>query len=215
MKKIFLTLALVVCSMSAFSQFIQQGTLIDTNEYEDRKVDIPMRKGWDGSFGLGAGVSGYDMDAFLFRLDLNYGYNVTPWFYLGAGVSGHFTEISMAAVYINPRIYFSKRINSMYLDLNVGTTVASSVDADWDEYEYYSYDSFVYKASGLYAGVSLGYRFDNWELEAGMRVYNTKYGDAEKYDGEVHYDWADTEEYEYDEWFDPSGEFFLRMAFHF
>ena len=56
MKKIFLILALVVCSMSAFSQFIQQGTLIDTNEYEERKVDVPMRKGWDGSFGLGAGV---------------------------------------------------------------------------------------------------------------------------------------------------------------
>lgn len=201
MKKIFLTLALVVCSMSAFSQFIQQGTFIDTNEYEERKVEVSVREGWEGSFLGAVGAAGYEVPSFVaFRVDGSYGYNVTPKFYLGTSLGGHLGEVMYATLSINPRFYLSKRLNAGFWDFEFGYILGSS-EHDWGE-QYGDED--IYRANGLYFGLAYGYRFNKWSIEVGVNAYDTDWWD------DYHYEW----DY-YDEGLDPGVEFHLGFSFYF
>lgn len=200
MKKIFLTLALVACSMSAFSQFIQQGTFIDTNEYEERKVDVSVRKGWEGSFLGAVGAAGYEEPSLAFRVDGSYGYNVTPKFYLGASLGGHFGEVMYASLSINPRLYLSRQLNAGFWDFEIGYVLGSS-EYDWGEQ--YG-DGDIYRADGLYFGLAYGYRFDKWSIKVGINAYDTDWWDG-------YYDEWDY----YGEELDPGVELYFGISFYF
>ena len=62
-----------------------------------------------------------------YELGLSFGRTLTPFFHLGLGASYVFYSSSADGlpVWINPRLYFSRNVSSVYLDLRLGGMVYS------------------------------------------------------------------------------------------
>ena len=177
MKKLLVAL-LLVCSGGAYAQYIQgglvsQGTLMSTKTEVVRSgFDVWVGGGGDFAVNQNMDVSGH--------FDVNAGYNLNPRLFVGAGLN--YTGLSaIPSIYVNVRPYFSRDLNSLYLNVFAGMVLGGNVFVDWADYYYdeiYNYCSYAYagfcKPAGLMGGCSLGYVWNHFAVECGLNVIGCK-----------------------------------------
>lgn len=176
MKRVFLSLLIVLGCAPIFSQTALQSELQPINEF------TYLREGWQGTVGGGVGIG----DGMAFSVDGEFGKHITPKFYVGGGVAVNYNEAGALGLYISPRYYYSKKLNSFYVEASLGLTLLGV--GKFDEYvssysEYCSYDKFAGPATGL----AVGYVFnEKLSLEFGVNCFGSRYYcESERTDGSI------------------------------
>ena len=154
--------------------------------------------GWTGDVGIDASFvpsvikneSGQQL-----QFSLNGGYNVTQWLYVGAGASwiSYFEGSDALPLYVNPRVYFSKYENSLFVDTRFGIVVYApekTVDGD----------RIHATCPGPYIDMSIGYAFNRFRVGLGANFY------------------VEDNETQVESWGHgggPTGAFYLRFSYSF
>ena len=118
-----------------------------------------------------------------FSLELSFGRTLTPFFHLGLGASYVFYSgfADGLPVWINPRVYFSRNVSSMFLDFKIGGMVYSPKKV---------MDERLIRASVgplSFGELTLGYQVNEHVM---MGIYVNSYGvDVRQQDG----NWLDSE----------------------
>lgn len=107
------------------------------------------------SYAYGNDVDEYCMAGGLF---VSAGYQFNPYFFVGAGLGMDFYDGDFGSIplYINPRIYFSKKKMGLFVDGKLGTDFYSEV-------------------MGLFAGGSVGYSFGRLDIAYQYLYYESGY----------------------------------------
>ena len=222
MKKIFITLTLLVCSTATFAQYIQsqggvvsQGTLVN-----EKKEVVAARKGFDAWIGIGGGIGGYVLidvtgaDYSAAHYDVNGGYNITPRLFIGAGYKALYANTTLGAMYANIRIFGSAKANSIFADLRIGKvhtgTIAelNAIESPEDGNDYH-----YFRPQGLMGGYSMGYLWNHFALEFGLNIIGGKVYDTEggKVINPYGLDWTDGERVEVN----PGLDLFCKLSWRF
>lgn len=179
MKRVFLSLLIVLGCAPIFSQAALNSELQLANEY------TYLREGWQGTVGGGVGLFQSSM---AFSVDGEFGKHITPKFYVGGGVAVNYNEAGALGLYISPRYYYSKKLNSFYVEASLGLTLLGV--GKFDEYEYvssYSKDCYYDKFAGPATGLAVGYVFnEKLSLEFGVNCFGSRYyRESERTDGSI------------------------------
>lgn len=160
MKRVFLSLLIVLGCAPIFSQTALQSELQLANEY------TYLREGWQGTVGGGVGIG----DGMAFSVDGEFGKHITPKFYVGGGVAVNYNEAGALGLYISPRYYYSRNLNSFYVEASLGLTLLGI--GKFNEYEYdnlFSKNCCYHKFAGPTTGLAVGYVFnEKLSLEFGV-----------------------------------------------
>lgn len=162
MKRVFLSLLIVLGCAPIFSQTALQSELQPANEY------TYLREGWQGTVGGGVGLFQSSM---AFSVDGELGKHITPKFYVGGGVAVNYNEAGALGLYISPRYYYSKNLNSFYVEASLGLTLLGVGKFDEDDWYSYEYDKFA----GPTTGIAFGYVFnEKLSLEVGVNCFASR-----------------------------------------
>lgn len=168
MKRVFLSLLIVLGCAPIFSQAALQSELQPINEF------TYLREGWQGTVGGGVGIG----DGMAFSVDGEFGKHITPKFYVGGGVAVNYNEAGALGLYISPRYYYSKKLNSFYVEASLGLTLLGV--GKFDEWEgrdwwYDYYECRYQKFAGPTTGMAVGYIFnEKLSLEFGVNCFASR-----------------------------------------
>lgn len=117
MKKTLIYLSVITCFV-----FSQVSPLLAAQPERAKKWHV----GADASMSVVPSFAGNDHQQ-QYALGLSFGRTLTPFFHLGLGASYMFFSgfADGLPVWINPRLYFSRNVSSVYLDLRLGGMVYS------------------------------------------------------------------------------------------
>lgn len=165
MKRIYLSLLIALSCTPIFSQVLSQSNqVLDNYPY--------LREGWQGTIGGGAGFC--DGGEMAFTLDGELGKHITPKFYVGGGITVDYCEAMSMGLCVSPRYYYSKELNSFYVEASLGLTL---LGGKYDVYESEWYD----KREGPTTGIAVGYVFDEkLSFELGVNCFVGQHYDSDK-----------------------------------
>ncbi len=195
MKRVFLSLLIALGCAPIFSQTALQSDLQLANEY------TYLRRGWQGSVGSGVGLFEESM---ALTVDGELGKHITPKFYVGGGVAANYNEVMSLGVYIAPRYYYSKGLNSFYVESSLGLTLFGVGKFNVYEYERSNttkeYRYYKYKGLSPTSGIAIGYILnDRFSLEFGINAFMaTLYEGYEYEDGTTDGRWNNGTSYYFD-----------------
>ncbi len=173
MKRVFLSLLIVLGCAPIFSQTALLSELQPINEF------TYLREGWQGTVGGGVGIG----DGMAFSVDGEFGKHITPKFYVGGGIAVNYNGAGALGLYISPRYYYSKNLNSFYVEASLGFTLLGV--GKFDEYDWFSYERRYDKFAGPTTGIAFGYVFnEKLSLEFGVNDFaSRRFGENE--DGSI------------------------------
>lgn len=212
MKKILVVFVLFVCSTGVSAQYIQsQGGIVSQGTFTNEETEVDAaRKGLDGWVAIGGGLGGFPQavssvsEFTAMQFDANFGYNIAPRVYIGAGCFAHYSNTIVSAAYVNLRTFSSPKANSLFMNLRIGHVLAGTICEDSEG----SYD--YYKPQGIVGGYSMGYLWNRFALEFGLDIIGgLTYRAYEKVLNPYGLDWAN------DTSFKPALDLFCKLSWRF
>ncbi len=221
MKKILVVFVLFVCSTGAFAQYIHsQGGVVSQGTLVNEKKEVAAaRKGFDGWIGIGGGIGGFVVieaegaNYTAGHFDANFGYNVSPRAFIGAGYKLLYANTTMGAWYANLRAFTSPKAKTSFINLYIGMIHTGTITELNCMEEGNTQDDYSYfKPKGLTGGFSAGYLWNHVALELGFGIFGgLEYqAGSKKVINPYGLDWTDEE---VESW--PGLELFCKLSWRF
>ena len=100
------------------------------------------------------------------EIGANFGRELTSHFYLGVGAAWlqYFNDANTVPLYLNPRVYFSKNVNSWFMDFRLGILTYSPEK---------EVNGGILRtdAIGPYGALAIGHSFSKIMLSLGVNIY--------------------------------------------